>query len=125
MFDIGFTELLVIGVVALVVVGPEQLRGLARSTGIWTGRVSRYVDDIKGRAGEEMRLEEFRRTQEAIQQEAARLASMVAPVSGAPEAGIEHLDHLDRMMQGLLLPEAGQGESVQPDGSASGTATPP
>lgn len=47
MFDVGFTEVLVIGVIALMVVGPERLPKLARQAGFWVGRARRMVSDVK------------------------------------------------------------------------------
>ena len=47
MFDIGFSELMVIGVVALLVIGPEKLPKVARTLGHLLGRAQRYVNDVK------------------------------------------------------------------------------
>jgi len=47
MFDIGFWELAIIGVVALVIVGPERLPGLARTAGLWVGKGRRMLADVK------------------------------------------------------------------------------
>ena len=47
MFDISFGELLVIGIVALVVIGPEKLPSVARTVGALVGRLQRYVNDVK------------------------------------------------------------------------------
>ena len=47
MFDIGFTELLVIAVVALVVIGPEKLPGAIRTGSVWVGRLKKSYQDIK------------------------------------------------------------------------------
>ena len=47
MFDIGFSELIVIGIVALVVIGPERLPKVARTAGLLLGRLQRYVNDVK------------------------------------------------------------------------------
>ena len=47
MFDIGFSELVVIGLVALVVIGPERLPRVARTVGHLLGRLQRYVSDVK------------------------------------------------------------------------------
>ena len=47
MFDVSLTELMVIGVVALIVIGPERLPKVARTAGILLGRLQRYVSDVK------------------------------------------------------------------------------
>jgi len=59
MFDIAFSELLVIGVVALVVIGPERLPKVARTAGILFGRLQRYVSQVKSDINREMELSEL------------------------------------------------------------------
>jgi len=60
MFDIGFWELALIGVVALLVVGPERLPGMARTVGLWVGRIRRYVGQVRDDIEREIRAEELR-----------------------------------------------------------------
>jgi sec-independent protein translocase protein TatB len=59
MFDIGFSELFVIGVVALVVIGPERLPKVARTMGVLFGRLQRYVTQVKSDISREMELAEL------------------------------------------------------------------
>ena len=47
MFDIGFWEMTLIGVIALMVIGPERLPGLVRTVGLWVGRIRRYVAQVR------------------------------------------------------------------------------
>jgi sec-independent protein translocase protein TatB len=61
MFDVGFWELLIIGLVALLVIGPERLPGLARTAGAWLGRANRFVSEVKTEIDEELRTEELKR----------------------------------------------------------------
>jgi sec-independent protein translocase protein TatB len=61
MFDIGFAELLVIGVISLVVLGPERLPGAMRTTGLWVGRIRRSIRDIKTDIEREVGADEIRR----------------------------------------------------------------
>ena len=67
MFDIGFSEILVIAVVALVVIGPERLPKTARTLGLLFGRLQRYVNDVKADISREMELDELRRMQREMQ----------------------------------------------------------
>ncbi len=59
MFDIGFLEILLIGVVALLVVGPERLPRLARTLGLWLGRARRYASSVKDDVQRELREHEI------------------------------------------------------------------
>jgi sec-independent protein translocase protein TatB len=61
MFDVGMWELGLIALVALLVVGPERLPGLARTAGAWLGRAKRFVSDVKSDIDEELRTEELKR----------------------------------------------------------------
>jgi sec-independent protein translocase protein TatB len=71
MFDIGFSELLVIGVVALVVLGPERLPKVARTAGHLFGRLQRYVATVKADLNREMDMSELSKVRQEVQ-EAAR-----------------------------------------------------
>lgn len=61
MFDFGFLELITIGVVALVVIGPERLPKVARTAGLLYGRMQRYVSSVKSDISNEIQLDEMRR----------------------------------------------------------------
>ena len=54
MFDIGFTELLLLGVIALLVLGPERLPGAVRFTGLWLGRIRRSFQQVKDELSREL-----------------------------------------------------------------------
>jgi sec-independent protein translocase protein TatB len=73
MFDIGFSELIVIGIVALVVVGPERLPKVARTAGLFLGRLQRYVADVKADISREMQLEELKKLQAEVRESARDL----------------------------------------------------
>lgn len=61
MFDVSFTELMVIGVIALIVIGPERLPKVARTVGHLLGRAQRYVNDVKSDIQREIELDELRK----------------------------------------------------------------
>ncbi len=65
MFDIGFFELCVIAVVALLVLGPERLPRAARTAGMWVGRAKRMVSQVKRDIDDELRQEELQELREA------------------------------------------------------------
>ena len=60
MFDIGFTEMMLIGIVALVVIGPERLPGVARTAGKYFGRLKRFMTSVKADVEQELRADELR-----------------------------------------------------------------
>ena len=75
MFDIGFSELLVIGLVALIVIGPERLPRVARTIGILAGRLQRYVADVKADINREVELEELHKMKDSVQTEISKAES--------------------------------------------------
>lgn len=138
MFDISFTELMVIGVVALVVIGPERLPGVARTAGALLGRLQRYVSDVKADVQREMRLEEMKKLQAEIEAQARgiegqvrtemqsvekSLESSVAPLAAVPEQLAttrplaELMDEQQRAPE--ALPAVGTGDAA---GAADATA---
>ena len=77
MFDIGFSELLVIGVVALIVIGLEKLPRVARTVGHLAGRLQRYVSDVKADINREIELDELRKMRDSMQQDASNFEATV------------------------------------------------
>jgi sec-independent protein translocase protein TatB len=75
MFDIGFSELLVIALVALIVIGPERLPRVARTLGHLAGRLQRYVADVKADINREVELDELRKMRDSMQQAANSMES--------------------------------------------------
>lgn len=86
MFDIGFSELVVIGIVALLVIGPERLPKVARTVGHLLGRAQRYVSDVKADINREMQLDELRKLQAQVNESARSLEnSMRQEISSLQE----------------------------------------
>lgn len=77
MFDISFTELLVIGVIALIVLGPERLPKVARTVGHLLGRAQRYVNDVKTDIEREINLEEVNAIKNQVKEAAESVRSSV------------------------------------------------
>ena len=78
MFDFGFSELLVIAIVALVVIGPERLPKVARTAGHLLGRLQRYVSDVKSDINREMQLDELKKLQAEVQESARGIERSVS-----------------------------------------------
>ncbi len=77
MFDIGFTELMVIGLVALIVIGPEKLPRVARTLGHLAGRLQRYVTDVKADINREIELDELRKMRDSFRETATSFENSV------------------------------------------------
>jgi sec-independent protein translocase protein TatB len=65
--DIGITKLVIIGGIALVVIGPEKLPGLAKTIGTLLGRARRYVADVKDEVNRSMELDEFKKMKDTVE----------------------------------------------------------
>lgn len=92
MFDIAFSEILVISVVALIVIGPERLPKVARTLGHLWGRMQRYVNGVKADISRDMALDEVRKVQQEVTQE---VASVTEEMSAAARQLDEHLQGID------------------------------
>jgi sec-independent protein translocase protein TatB len=88
MFDVGFSEILVIAVVALVVVGPERLPKVARTLGHMFGRLQRYVNEVKADISREMELDELRKLQGQVQDAARGIEQSVTQATGEINAAM-------------------------------------
>ncbi len=77
MFDIGFSELMVIALVGLIVIGPERLPKVARTVGHLLGRLQRYVSDVKSDINREMQLEDLKKLQAQVAEQARDLERQV------------------------------------------------
>jgi sec-independent protein translocase protein TatB len=91
MFDIGFSELLVIGVVALIVIGPEKLPRVARTVGHLAGRLQRYVSDVKADINREIELDELRKMRDSMQQAASKFESEVSKTETDLNQSVEEM----------------------------------
>lgn len=84
MFDVGLSEMMVIAVVALVVIGPERLPRVARTLGHLVGRMQRYVNDVKADINREIELDELRKFKDQFQDAAQGVENTIR--SGVDEA---------------------------------------
>lgn len=60
MFDVGFSELIMVGLVSLLVIGPERLPKVARVTGYWIGKIQQMIANVKVEISQELHAEEIR-----------------------------------------------------------------
>ena len=92
MFDIGFSELLVIGGVALLVIGPERLPKVARTAGHMFGRLQRYVNDVKADIQREVELDELRKLRSQFEDAARSVEDSVNQVDREVRAATAEID---------------------------------
>jgi len=78
MIDIGLTKIALVGVVALVVIGPEKLPTVARMAGSLFGRAQRYINEVKSEVSREIELEELRKMQKDVQEAASDVEQSIA-----------------------------------------------
>ena len=121
MFDVGLSELMVIGVVALVVIGPERLPRVARTAGLLLGRLQRYVSDVKADISREIQLDEMKKLQQQV----------TGQVKGL-EASVSHeLREVESSVSRVVAPLARDGAAspaptseAQPAAAAPATQAP-
>jgi sec-independent protein translocase protein TatB len=130
MLDIGFSELVVIGVVALIVIGPERLPRVARTAGHLLGRFQRYVAEVKSDINREMELAELKKLQTSVEDAARSIEHSVK--TGMEDAQKEFRDvqttledtgaelkktedELKQTISGMQLPHMGTAIATSPD----------
>lgn len=92
MFDIAFTEIMVIMVVALVVIGPERLPQVARKLGKWWGGLQRYVNQVKQDVNSGIALEELREAERKVKAEAASIEQSLHDSGKEVSAGLKQIE---------------------------------
>ena len=118
MFDIGFSELLVIAVVALIVIGPQQLPKVARTLGHLFGRMQRYVNDVKADITREMELEELKKMRTSMEDAARSFQTSVDKEVSSTES------ELNRMAQDAQSAVDGFGDTPPPQPALPGAEQP-
>ncbi len=118
MFDIGFSEMVVIAVVALIVLGPEKLPKVARTAGHLLGRLQRYVNDVKSDINREMQLEELKKLQAQVEDSARNIERSVTKEFQSAEAA------LNQTAQGVTEPVAAAVASIEAPVAEAAAAVP-
>lgn len=140
MFDVGFWELTIIGVVALIIVGPERLPGLARTAGLWIGKGRRMIADVKRDIDREIKASEMSDLKDGLdsaRKEVEKAADNIKQASGADEiqssiretvdesrSGLDEIDRAAKDMENEIAgnettvadSSAGDDTGVRPDG---------
>ena len=123
MFDVGFSELIVIGVVALVVIGPERLPKVARTAGVLVGRLQRYVAQVKADINREMESAELGKVKQEFESAARSFQTEVE--SKAREVETEIRDAQSKIDRELAQATASPAEATPPLDAPPLDAPPP
>ena len=120
MFDIGFSELTLIAVVALIVLGPDRLPKAARTMGHLFGRLQRYVNDVKADINREMELDELKKLQQQVQGAAREIETSMTSAVRDFETGAREVE---KELSGVGA--AATGAAALPPLAEPPAATPP
>lgn len=114
MFDVGFSELMVIALVGLIVIGPERLPVVARTLGHLLGRFQRYVSDVKADIHREIQIEELKKLQSEVTDQARDMERQVN----------ERMHEIESSLNQSLVPVAETPASQAAESSVSASALP-
>ena len=121
MFDLGLSELMVIGVVALVVIGPERLPKVARTAGLLLGRLQRYVSDVKSDINREIQLDELKNMQKQMTDQVANLQASVTHEMREVESSVSKA--VEPPAANAAMPPAPASDPA-PEGGTQSASTP-
>lgn len=105
MFDFGFWELAIVLVVALIVVGPDKLPGLALKIGRWVGKAKQYIRTVRADIESEIKAAELKEMLEKQQSEITELRSMLRDTSSEVQNSIADLANTDTAQQSSTDPD--------------------
>ena len=117
MFDFSFSELMVVMVVALIVIGPERLPKVARTLGHLWGRAQRYVNGVKSDIARDMAVEEYLQLQKKVQAEASALEQSVKQAAQTANQQVQQIN-------GAVAQLSSSGPAIQPSQTTPPTADP-
>ena len=127
MFDIAFSELVLIGLVALVVLGPRRLQEVARTAGRWMARLRRFVDDVKRDMDAELRQSELAELRN-VQQQLVETKEIIEKSTASAFAGLSSIQPPESDYAVKAIPDAAESPaaagSARP-GPAAGKTTKP
>jgi len=129
-FDIGFSEMMVIAVVALIVIGPERLPKVARTAGALFGRMQRYVSDVKADINREIEASELKDLKKSMTEAASSFEQSVKSHAGEIQEEVrkteEEFNRLSNPMmhfgltgEGGIAAEAAASDTAQNDSEPS------
>lgn len=112
MIDLGLSKLAIIGVVALIVIGPEKLPKVARMAGTLYGRAQRYLHDVKSEVSREIELDELRNLHKEVQDRAQSFKDEVQSAKNDFESNVtSHVDEVEALWDGGTAHESASTSS--------------
>lgn len=107
MIDLGISKIALIGVVALIVIGPEKLPRVARTVGTLMGKAQRYVSDVKAEVSRSMELDELKKMKESVTEAAKSMENTIQSNASEIEkswADATRMDDNTQLSSGFEMP---------------------
>jgi len=125
MFDVGFSEMLVIGIVALVVIGPERLPRVARTLGVLFGRMQRYVTQVKSDINREMEMADLGKVKTEFEEAARSFKTDIEAQAAAAERDFREAGaYVEREIEAAKQGAAGAAPAVEAPVDSAPAAVP-
>lgn len=128
MLDIGLSEFVVIGVVALVVIGPERLPKVAKTAGHLVGRMQRYVAEVKADINREVEMSDLKDLKKSMDDAAetmnSALHAQVSEITNEVKKAEEEFGRLSNPMMHFGMKDSSAASSASSAGVGAGSAQP-
>lgn len=118
MFDFSLTEMMMVGVVALVVIGPERLPKVARQAGQWVTKLRRYVDDVKADFNRQIELSELKDLKNQVQDAAKSFEGSVKSAVADTQASFDSVKSEFDTLGDSLSTSSGENREAPTDWDA-------
>lgn len=115
MFDMGFTEMMLIGIVALIVIGPERLPGVARTAGKYFGRLKRFMTTVRADVEQELRADELRQILAQQQRELDTLKDSISEAGNEIGAEVDAVGKAGDQLAASLDDDPAATAKAEPD----------
>ena len=130
MFDIGWGELVVIGIVALIAIGPKELPGVLRSVGQWVGKIKRMASDFQGQFQEAMREAEVADLKKQFDEASSAATNFTSGFDNPLESAKNQIESTFKEATAMPAPDSGATSTVEPaatpaDAAAADIPPPP
>ena len=119
MFDIAFSEVMIIAVIALIVIGPERLPRVARTLGHLFGRMQRYVNEVKADIQREVELDELRKLKQSVEESARSIEASVTQEIDSARQELNAASNEVRSVEALIRDQPAPDRSGEQQGDVS------